>query len=126
MKFTAIEIKLCQDIAKKWRKEIKYGDWYLNYQNQIYLQSVLFAPQDKEDIPLLTLEDCLEFLRGRKWRIVQFYEGYGTIRKDKSPDVVSIKLWNWENDLLPEVKGSGKTPLEACLKAVLAVLEEEG
>ena len=70
----------------------------------------------KEYIPLWALEDCLEFLRKRKWYIHNLHDdtwGNKTILYIKNPNKIRIN----EQD--------GKTPLEACLRAVLAVLEKE-
>lgn len=121
-KFTSAEIKLCQDIAKYWRKEIKYGDWFIceadEYSRDYMGDGYSFKKGDillygehlpKEYTPLLTLEDCLSFFREKKYPIV--------IAEDKGEGT----CW------LPWIDGKdkefiGKTPLEACLRAVLAVL----
>lgn len=106
------EIKLCQDIAKHWRKEINEGDWfYIVNQGHALVAMDESIQKSKSDncIPLLTLEDCLKFLN----------EKIGT-----------IELWRTGRTLKWYCRHSGKwwkgkTPLEACLRAVLAILKEE-
>lgn len=133
MKFTQEEISLCKKIAERHRRFPHKGDWEYNdntkeptlrTEKYLGMENPLFI--DGANIFLIwQIHDCLEFLRKRKYRIAQCYDGYGIIRKDKSPDVTVVKLWNWEKDLLPEVEGTGNTLLEALLKAVLAILEAE-
>jgi hypothetical protein len=122
MKFTKEEISLCKQVAEKHRKDIKYGDWYWYEKvEKVYLCTVRKIPdRHKDRIPLWTISDCLEFL---------IEKGWDDINIDIAP--------KWEIQCLAEkglvakgyecgVEGWGKTPLEACLKAVLAVLEERG
>ena len=146
IKFTPEEINLCKQVAKKHRKEIVQGDWIVNSKNKRFLVSgvelwksqrpglehtmaydldpvdrledaiVTLDEQIKEYIPLWTVSDCLEFL------------------KKKGFHRISLICWSDSNvDLwITEKKGENaiydiigqKTPLEACLKAVLAELEE--
>ena len=134
MKFTDEEIRLCKLIAEKERKEIKHGDWiyhepYKNYflvVNSVIFQYQIqggkwFDKQKKEsrkiNTPLWTLSDAIEWLKKKGWwaridlgiddtRIYMFHED------------LPFKNWN----KYPMYKG--KTFLEACLKAVLAILKE--
>lgn len=111
MKFTKEEISLCKQIAEKYRKEIKYGDWY-EFKGKIYLQAFKSEPKmSSTAVPLWTISDCLEFLRERGYSLNQHFEDDGFFH---------VALC----DAGKEVKGRGDTDLEACLKAVLAVLEE--
>jgi len=73
-------------------------------------------------LPLWTISDCLEFLREKDWYISMLYEHLG---KEGGYDLDIGKLI--KNTRSPEGTFEhviAKTPLEACLKAVLAVLEE--
>ena len=129
MKFSKQEINLCKQIAKKHESAIVYGDWYL-YGNeiQIHLWAISY-PMAKEDrnkpraIFLWTLEDCLEFLRGKEcwlYQLKQEQKGYEiTILQ-----LIPKKKARCTHESITITK-KGKTPLEACLKAVLAVLEEK-
>jgi len=131
IKFTKEEISLCKKVAKKHRKEIKYGDWYISIDSRMYLwlSSSPFnkdfvntcEPQNQADkiIPLWTISDCLEFLRERNWCLYKLIEWLGG-EKFQCSIINSSDNLGGRNcfDRL------GKTPLEACLKAVLAVLEE--
>jgi len=110
MKFTKEEISLCGQVAEKHRKPIKYGDWY-EFRGNIYLITVKHEPEMHDvSISLWTISDCLEFLREKKEVIELWRAGRG------SNWICRIKSQKW---------WKGKTPLEACLRAVLAVLEEE-
>lgn len=131
MKFTKEEISLCKQVAEKCKKEIEYGDWFLRNDTKFehtlflridkdmiagYIQGEIVVMDDmsnvdmKKAIPLWTISDCLEFLQ-------------------EEEDVIELVItgkhlrWfcRWENR---EMR-SGKTPLEACLKAVSTVLEDK-
>ena len=70
----------------------------------------------KEEINLWTISDCLEFLREKCNHSV-------VLKHDEHDEQDGWFLWLDEYHKT-EKEGYGKTPLEACLKAVLAVLEE--
>jgi len=74
----------------------------------------------KNLVPLWTISECLEFLKSRSF--------YGSISSVGSYyETYYKKMIIGENDEDKSIKvysGIVKTPLEACLKAVLAVLEE--
>jgi len=124
-KLTPEEVSLCKQVAEKHKKEVKYGDWYLNEKSNIpYLWKSIppFKYIHKNIIPLWTISDCLEFFDKRDMEITINHFEEGGWR---------IQLWKKESqafysDYSTSAKPENKTPLEACLKAVLAVLEEEG
>lgn len=129
MKFTPEEIKLCKAIAEKHRKEIKFGLWVL-YKGQEQLVVDYFRHKtestrldlygltryvfETEITPLWQIPDCLEWLYERYEEVgveslLDYWEASAYLhRKVKDAEVIDAK---------------GKTPLEACLKAVLAILE---
>jgi len=114
MKFTKEEISLCKQVAEKHRKKIDWGEWAL-FNDKIHL--VIDLPVNEESIPLWTISDCLEFLKERNYDCI-LYSKSGQSR------------WYLKFNIYPlvssmEILNGGKTPLEVCLKAVLAVLEEE-
>lgn len=111
IKFTPKEIVLCKQMAGKYKKEIKYGDWYVNYDEEVRLKEFFGDGYREEDcIPLWTISDCLEFLQEKVDEIELWRHG-----RNLNKWLYRLNNHRW-ND--------GKTPLEACLKAVLAVLEE--
>ena len=120
MKFTKEEISLCEQIAEKHIKKVKYGEWYLlngkpilcAYANEGFHKSL---EAENKIVPLWTISDCLEFLRKK-------CQDHVLLIHDKEDDVEWF-LWMDEYKETQQM-GKGKTPLEACLKAVLAVLEE--
>jgi len=146
MKFSKTEIDLCKQIAEKYRKKIKVGDWIksdiyktprlITFIAKDYVTLALLVPsgeqinefpselQKKYWFPLWTISDCLEWLRERK-RIdgeirlayIDHHDKYFAHIFKEDASAIRTKI------ILVE---SGKTPLEALLKAVLAVLEQEG
>ena len=107
------EINLCKLIAEKYRKEIESRQYF--YNNHLIGIQWSEEGQSKAEwaIPLWTISDCLEFLKEKEFRFIlhhydvkEYHLGYGR----------GTGQWS---DITP-----CKTPLEACLKAVLAVLEE--
>ena len=126
MKFTNEEISLCKQIAGKHRKEINEGDWYIN----INLGNISFLCQHgsvldpNEAVPLWTISDCLEFLNKKRFAVENLHQpgwkNWSILVKHEN--VLHINDAKWTGKEL-EIRSS-KTPLEACLKAVLAELEE--
>ncbi len=116
MKFTKEEISLCKQIAKKYKKEIEYGDWFINIKSGDVPFLYQYGCQYRGNFVLWTISDCLEFLKGRNYDCILYSN--------------SRQLhWYLKFNIYPlassmEILGGSKTPLEACLKAVLAVLEE--
>ena len=103
-------ISLCKQIAEKHKKEIAESDWYISFEDEIRykrFRGVMFREQDA--VPLWTISDCLEFL-------------------DKTRDITlricSHPKFNQTTVEYDDTEYYGKTPLEACLKAILAVVEE--
>ena len=132
--FTKEEISLCKQVAEGHRKEIKKGDWAIEpdranipllvidtQMEYITLSLNYEATHDttcKSLIPLWTISDCLEFLIEKGWNDIDI---------DIAPHFeIQCLAERGEVDKGYErgVEGWGKTALEACLKAVLAVLEE--
>ncbi len=112
---TKEEISLCEQIAEKYRKEVKYGDWYINYDVEIRLKGYAGKGyRDDEAIPLWTISDCLEFFEkvglNQEFHFKHFNNGG----------------WSFtaEDNKYRKIRGEGETRLSACLKAVLAVVEE--
>jgi len=149
MKVTKEEVSLCEQVAEKYRKKIKVGDWILDSDNQSWivlgielwkssrpgLENTLayeLEPTDRNQAPIVVLEkeeiekylalwqisDCLEFLREYT---LQFKGLILTKTKVDKKWTYLFVTWHKDNEYNTE----GKTPLEACLKSVLAVIEEK-
>ena len=127
MKFTKEEISLCKQVAEKHRKDIEHGDWMI-IEGDPHEVPALYIGQDfpvtkRTMLPLWTISDCLEFLREKGGFIVNAHDDIG--------DSFSIEIetanghWKGTRWLKTRKKFIGKGLLEVCLKAVLAVLEEE-
>jgi len=130
MKFTKEEISLCKQVAEKQWKEIEYGDWI---QHEGRKERVVLVDADimieisdayidkAHIIPLWTISACLQFLRERNF-VYTCSDHQGLLPRVKFPTAVEIarptKSYRGKSLF------HGKAPLEACLKAVLAVLEE--
>lgn len=117
MRFNKEEIALCKKIAEKYRKVIEYGDWYFtkgkarNEADSDYLVQPYF--------PLWQISDCLEFLKEKKWRLL-----------DLVNDMFIGKKYSYHIRILDENYEkahifSKETVLEALLKAVLIIVEKE-
>lgn len=119
MKFTKKEISLCRQIAEKYKRKIEYGDWYINFDEEVRLKEFFGVGYREEDcFSLWTISDCLEFLREKMWHIVALTD-----------DAVFDEKFQYHCEITDDkfdktIYKKGKTPLEACLKAVLDVLEE--
>ncbi|TES91643.1 MAG: hypothetical protein E3J87_07370 [Candidatus Cloacimonadota bacterium] len=119
MKFTKEEISLCKQVAEKWRKKIEYGDWFIDF-NEVKLKTFSGKGYREEDwLPLWTISDCLEFLEQKGFNhifsFICYKDGEWTFTAESSVVGNPFKKIRGEK---------AKTPLEACLRAVLAVLEE--
>ena len=132
--FTKTEIDLCRKVAEKWRKfSDEWGNYVYDEKNKevVLIQRfirvkgkfVIFEDPagEKEDVrhkcfPLLSISDCLEWLRadGREYDVVV----------DCLQTAVIVKLYTPPPYQELVYKESAKTPLEALLRAVLAILEE--
>lgn len=127
MKFTNEEINLSKKVAGRHIKEVKYGEWYLLNDKPIlcaYANKGFHEYLEEKDaiIPIWTISDCLEFLRDRALYLLglnqsdecEFVCGFCEVDDMGMRTIDETAKWV-----------EGKTSLEACLKAVLAVLEEE-
>ena len=139
---TKKEKNLCEQIAKKYRKKIDIGDWLLRDKelglvqdrkidsvfnewliihliaSEEVLESGCVRQDDSDIIPLWTIFDCLEFLRKKGYRCAG-----GSENKDGT---WWFSFTNTDKSIAGGFyyQGVGKTPLEACLKPVLAVVKE--
>ena len=119
MKFTKEEIDLCKQVAERHVKEIHYGVWVAEDKGKTIKVSLWNLPiglterQRKEGkwTPLWTISDCLEFMREKE---------HSFERAEQLGGIFDVSFISGEGTK----KGSGDTLREACLKAVLAVLEE--
>ena len=116
MEFTKEEISLCEQIVKKHRKYIECGDWMI-IEGDPHVVPTLYVGQDfpitkRTMLPLWTISDCLEFLIGK---------GMGGIYFGNKPSSKFIDCYRYDKDdiLIFQFQKTGKTLLEACLKAVL-------
>ena len=126
MKFTKEEINLCKQVAARHEKELEYGGWFIwdaDEENKAYLWKHDYDPQKSKEAdqmtPLWTISDCLETLeKGGYDKILSFMY----FPKDRWVFVAESFIVETP---YKKVRREGKTKLEACLKAVLAVLEEK-
>ena len=125
MKFTKEEISLCKQVAEKHRKEIckgdcvavrSYGDLSGKTEYKVILVDFEFLHKSLDVcFPLWTISDCLEFLnQGNSFKTELYNTRWNWYCKTKRYEIGAKEYF-----------ARGKTPLEACLKAVLAVLEEK-
>ncbi len=118
MKFTKEETSLCKQIVERYEKPIEHGDWFIDMKigDKPFLTLSRRVPIDNL-IPLWTIKDCLEFLRGEGYlvRLVE-YEHYGGVK--------TITCYCHGHKTKRAFSKQGNKDEEACLKAVLAVLEE--
>jgi len=139
VKFTKEEISLCRQVAEREKKEINGGDWVITTigrkevielvisqrKDSLYTirtETIYGAVKNREElIPLWTISDCLEFLRDRALYLLglnqsdecEFVCGFCEVDDMGMRTIDETAKWV-----------EGTTPLEACLKAILAVLEE--
>jgi len=121
IKFTKEEISLCKQVAKKGVSFEPPDDWHGAY--HVFQQDKTYPWADGEDKPyyksdefvwIATISDCLEFLYKK-------YEEVGV--ESLLPDYWEASVYLHRKIKDAEViDAKGKTPLEACLKVVLAVL----
>ena len=127
--FTKQEIDLCKKIAEKSlsRKRLDDGDYFFCKvfgKEGIFLVSDMLSVdwhktirEDKKAIFLWQEHDCLEWLRGKGY-IIAFVVDLGAICP-KHRNIISITICGRER----AKTYYGKTPLEALLRTVLAVME---
>ena len=135
MKFTKKEVSLCKQIVEKYRKDIYRGDWYLprkkDDQPELATMNIFHIDKGlfKDAIPLWTISDCLEFFKERNLQLSLNH--FKELRTDYRNEGWRIQLWKdgesqaFYSDYSTEIKPKNETPLEACLKAILAVLGKE-
>ena len=142
MNFTKEEIALCKKIAEKHRKEVKWGDVVCGKDGVGIVATIStsvggkkivsidcyqgkiphYEEQEESIIPLWQISDCLEFLRNRRsihgevrLAYIDHHDRWFVhIFEENSPSTSKVIMVE-----------SGMTPLEACLKAVLAIVEEK-
>jgi len=118
MKFTKEEISLCKQIAEKHRKRIVFGIWFHDLEDPEHLPFLWCNLTDelkrRSAVPLWTISDCLEFLRGKGYRV-------DILETEGRYETFIVKCHGHKTKLV--IYQHSNTPLEACLKAVLAVLE---
>ena len=117
-KFTDIEIDLCKLIAEKERRYISKGDYYI-YNNKLKLYNPPnsnlndVVNMNIDFIPLWQEHDCLEFLVGKNIDIfiewTQDHWWVGIAEKDQLPHMSTLEL----------------SLLEALLRAILEILDNE-
>jgi len=135
MKFTKEEISLCRQVAKKHRLKIEYGDWYWSsaYPKILLAMDYGFKPTEQEFagvFKIWTISDCLEFLNKHGWNAVTLswrMEQIGDKPEIAYCEIIHDNFYEAEEKkALNHVKDfETKTLFAACLKAVLAVLEEK-
>jgi len=135
MKFTKKEISLCRQVAEKERRKIELGSWIFDAKESgvgfvsdfcgVFLfilsldgkkQRDDFVEDDREYFPLWTISDCLEFLREK---------GYRVLLDENLTDVEPFEAKCYGRENRRAYYSYGDSYLEACLKAVLSMLEEE-
>jgi len=117
-KFTPTEIDLCRKIAEKERRKVDIGDFFIDtfYKKKEFVacHTKLFTDDFVKEfgIPLWQEHDCLEWLREKGFIHLLIHQDRNQclIRDGRFGKYITDK--------------SGKTPLEALLRAVLAVMEE--
>ena len=118
MELNGTEVDLINQIEKKYRKEINYGNWY-EFKGQLYLYRVKGGNLRASDcIPVWTVSDCLEFLKNRNY----YYSIYDQVGNGTVIDI--SLLVDGQRSMQDQLHG--QTLLEVCLLAVLVVLEDKG
>ena len=134
---TKEEINLCKQVAKKEWREIERFEKIIHGNHLCTVTKILehkgfpgslmgfetsccsigFAKKESV-IPLWTISDCLKFLRKRcKDHVLLIHEENG--------DETNEEWYLWFDEYKETQQwDKGKTALEACLKVVLAVLED--
>jgi len=138
IKLTKEEVSLCNQVAERYRKDLHYGDWYIDTcknstplvagsvqikKLKVGYEITKLVQNNKKVTPLWTISDCLEFLRERGFTIIQACE-----HPMSNEWIVEVNPY-FSNAV--KIMGHksfdvrGDTLLIACLKALLTVLEEE-
>ncbi len=117
MELNGIEVDLINRIAKKYRKPLESkGDWY-EFKGKLYLLKSDCGPvMSPECIPVWTVADCLKFVT----RSHYYYSIYSQVGGAIVIEV--FILLEGERSLQDQLHGG--TLLEACLLAVLIILQD--
>ena len=117
MEFTDEEINLCKQVVERHEKPIEHGDWFIDMEigSKPFLTLSREVPIDNL-IPLWTISDCLEFFEKKEWGLPDM-----SWKCEVNKKVIHIR----PKGKSKEIRFKAETLLGACLKAVLAVLEEE-
>jgi len=133
IKFTKEEINLCKQVAEKHRKKIKRGDWIIVDGRIELIGSPYFYLEGKDN---KLYKSVGGFLRGKylgKWfALFSISDCLGWLNQANSfkTQLYNTK-WNWYCKTkryeigAKEYFAKDKTPLEVCLKVILAVFGEE-
>ncbi len=125
---TKEEVSLCKQIAEKHRKNIEYGAWLLNPGGFAKVWPYRNDCNRIDVIPFWTISDCLEFLEEKECTYILYFYSEASFDSEK---VWHEKRKGWYELSLFDFRKHekqlfiGETRLEACLKAVLAVLENK-
>ena len=141
IKFTKEEISLCKQVANTGeRRALRFGDfWFYSEpgsEQRIHVVSgkeavvSLMEQQILDCFPLWTISDCLEFLESKGWQVLGITWQEVAIKimpftarmSDPGKGDYAVVMQSPEKRSARMFKGT--TRLCACLKAVLAVLEE--
>lgn len=133
MKFTTEEVALCKKIAEKYRKDLKIGMYVYQKFDKSIRQIYSLNKEEKEIYtvilktgrldslywnnleggwlaPLWQISDCLEFYEDNEATVERAYQLGG---------IFHVSVISWKGTF----KGEGNSLREACLKAVLVILE---
>ena len=139
MKFTPEEIKVCKELSRLGvRKKRVCGDWvYVEYPPryanppQTTGQAALYERLQHSTVPfkikfnLWQIHDCLEWLKGKGIRIWGLHTQYD---EDVKPTGKFVFWCNFNDEvsLTSEYNGmeDALTPLEALLKAMIAIAKD--
>ena len=125
MKFTKEEISLCKQVAKRYMKPLEYGSWYEFEGNMYLVVSKDGGVMDDTVTPLWTISDCLEFLEKKGYgRIISFIH-YIFLQFGNRCWTFTAENIITSNNFKRARGEKANTKLEACLKAVLVVLEDK-
>lgn len=119
MELNGTEVDLINQIAKKYRKEIKHGDWY-EFKGTLFLWHTkgnnVYLKKSLDCIPVWTVSDCLKFVKNNNY----YYSIYDQVGGGTVIDIFILV----EGSRQMQDQLHGGTLLEACLLAVLVILQD--
>ena len=116
MELNGTEVDLINQIEKKYRKEINYGDWY-EYRGNILLMKTENGPIiSTACIPVWTVSDCLKFVKDNNY----YYSIYDQVGGGTVIDIFILV----DGSRQMQEQLHGRTVLEACLLAVIVILQD--